>query len=151
MSYISKLKLLKGYSALSIIDKILSKIAFNIKVEFESLKYLFISTSLTDEQFVNSIDPRYKNTDDFIRQVKTRKQPIFFFQPSDKDKIVDMVKYYYPESVKQIIADADRICNHIFNLLGSGDLYLGKNINWHADFKTGFTWKPKYYKKIKFT
>ena len=44
---------------------------------------------------------------------------------------------------------ANKICNHIFNLLGSGDVSLGKDIKWNEDFKTGFIWKNEFYKKIK--
>ncbi|WP_033542290.1 alginate lyase family protein [Planococcus sp. CAU13] len=51
--------------------------------------------------------------------------------------------------VKETIESADKVCDHIFNLLGSGDVQLGRNINWNQDFKTGFIWKNKYYNKIK--
>jgi len=50
---------------------------------------------------------------------------------------------------EQIIKQANKICNHIFNLLGSGDINLGKDIKWNEDFKTGFIWGNKFYKKIK--
>lgn len=50
---------------------------------------------------------------------------------------------------KDKINEADKICNHIFNLLGSGDTQLGKEIKWNQDFKTGFYWENKYYYKIK--
>jgi len=50
---------------------------------------------------------------------------------------------------EQIIEQADKICNHIFNLLGSGDVNLGKDIKWNEDFKTGFIWENKFYKNIK--
>ena len=53
------------------------------------------------------------------------------------------------EKEKQIIKQADKICSHIFNLLGSGDINLGKDIKWNEDFKTGFIWENKFYKNIK--
>ena len=53
------------------------------------------------------------------------------------------------EKEEQIIKQANKICNHIFNLLGSGDINLGKDIKWNEDFKTGFIWENKFYKKIK--
>ncbi|MDR3610690.1 MAG: alginate lyase family protein [Ignavibacteriaceae bacterium] len=46
-----------------------------------------------------------------------------------------------------ILAEAVRIKQGVFNLLGSGDIIL-KNIDWHKDFKTGFRWNPgTFYKK----
>ncbi len=64
-------------------------------------------------------------------------------------------KEYYIQELKksgkeeQIIKQANKIYNHIFNLLGSGDINLGKDIKWNEDFKTGFIWENKFYKKIK--
>jgi hypothetical protein len=64
-------------------------------------------------------------------------------------------KVHYIQELKksgkeeQIIKQANKIYNHIFNLLGSGDINLGKDIKWNEDFKTGFIWKNKFYKKIK--
>ncbi|PKM48965.1 MAG: hypothetical protein CVV02_18130 [Firmicutes bacterium HGW-Firmicutes-7] len=64
-------------------------------------------------------------------------------------------KEHYIQKIKklgkeeQIIKQANKICNHIFNLLGSGDINLGKDIKWNEDFKTGFIWENKFYKNIK--
>ncbi len=49
---------------------------------------------------------------------------------------------------REIVKDADKICAHIFNLLGSGDRYLGDKIKWNEDFKTSFAWENKYFKDI---
>jgi len=58
---------------------------------------------------------------------------------------VELLRKEYPASIEQSINDADEICNHVFDLLGSGKTELGKEINWHLDFKTGFRWNPKDY------
>jgi len=64
-------------------------------------------------------------------------------------------KEYFIQELKksgkeeQIINQANKICNHIFNLLGSGDINLGKEIKWSEDFKSGFIWGNKFYKNIK--
>ena len=72
----------------------------------------------------------------------------FLFDINDKNE-------YYIQKLKklgkeeQIIKQANKIYNHIFNLLGSGDINLGKEIKWNEDFKTGFIWENKFYKNIK--
>ena len=71
----------------------------------------------------------------------------FFFNTTDKQLLVEKIKQLNIE--KQIINDADKICSHIFNLLGSGDIYLGKQLPWNMDFKTNFVWENKFYKDIK--
>jgi len=48
-----------------------------------------------------------------------------------------------------IIISADKTCNHVFNLLGSDDRYLGGKLPWNKDFKTEFKWDNKFYKSIK--
>ena len=50
-----------------------------------------------------------------------------------------------------IVKEADEICLHNFDLLGSGTMNLGKKINWHCDFKSGHCWNPKtFYLDIKY-
>jgi len=90
--------------------------------------------TLSDKQFFKAIN--HKNLEEL---------PPFFFDPDDREKIVETIKKEYPASIKQTINDADEICNHIFDLLGSGKTELGKEIDWHLDFKSGFRWNPKEY------
>ena len=69
----------------------------------------------------------------------------FFFRPNKKNKIVETIKKEYFKSLDQTIKDANGICEHIFDLLGSDKQELGKEICWHLDFKSGFRWNPKKY------
>ncbi|MEK4176623.1 alginate lyase family protein [Aeribacillus sp. FSL K6-1305] len=71
----------------------------------------------------------------------------FFFSTTDKQLLIEKIKQLNIEM--QIINDADKICSHIFNLLGSGDIYLGEQLPWNTDFKTNFVWENKFYKDIK--
>jgi hypothetical protein len=78
---------------------------------------------------------------DFIPKCK------FLFDDAQKNNCID-------ELIKQnkhdeIIKDANKICSHVFNLLGSGDKYLGESLPWNKDFKTGFVWKNKFHKNIR--
>ncbi|HBY58143.1 MAG TPA: hypothetical protein DEG96_09885 [Candidatus Atribacteria bacterium] len=99
----------------------------------------------------------------FIRAKKITKNPIDIdsnifenFEPNINSLLnINNKREHYIQELKnsgkegQIIKQADRICNHIFNLLGSGDINLGKDIQWNEDFKTGFIWENKFYKNIK--
>jgi len=55
---------------------------------------------------------------------------VFLFNINNK-------KEHYIQELKksgkevQIIKQANKICNHIFDLLGSGDIDLGKDIKWN--------------------
>jgi len=101
------------------------------------IKYYPIN--LSDKDFLNATG--YKT----IEEVLNRNPPHFFFNPRDKDKIVEAIKKEYSDSIKEMIMDADEVCNHIFDLLGSGKTELGEEIDWHLDFKSGFRWNPKTY------
>ena len=76
------------------------------------------------------------------------------------DNLNDIPKDYhnlFPENVQGKIDQADLICGHIFDLLGSGPKKLspeGKGyqpINWHSDFKRDYRWNPKtLYRDIRY-
>ena len=97
-----------------------------------------------------------------IRKLKLRYQPIstsdcYFrnFTPQcnfiyDIDKKEEYISKFKSISCKkEIIISANKICMHKFNLLGSCDKYLGKNLPWLEDFKSGYKWNNKFYKDIK--
>jgi len=94
----------------------------------------FFPVRISDEQFFRAINN--KNLDELSP---------FFFNHKDKDKIVETIKKEYPKSIEQTINDADEICKHIFDLLGSGKTELGKEIDWLLDFKSGYRWNQKEY------
>ena len=94
---------------------------------------------LSDKYFLNATG--YKTIEDFLN----RNLPIFFFNSDDRDRIVETIRKEYPKSISETLNGADEICDHIFDLLGSGKTELGKEIDWHLDFKSGFRWDPKTY------
>lgn len=69
----------------------------------------------------------------------------FFFTLENKDDYIKYLKQF--ELSEEIIVQANEICSHYFNLLGSGRTYLGEKINWHKDFKSGFVWEKHYFYK----
>lgn len=63
----------------------------------------------------------------------------------------------FSHNVAKKIKEADLICAHCFDLLGSGPTKLSKEgegyhpIDWHSDFKGGYRWDPQsFYKRIKY-
>lgn len=64
----------------------------------------------------------------------------------------ELIRSFYNNNSKlkdEIINQADKILEHKFNLLGSGESNLGKSINWNQDFKSNFIWNNDFYTKIK--
>lgn len=73
------------------------------------------------------------------------------------DNLGNQYQQFLPDSVQEKISQADSICNHIFDLLGSGPIKLSTHgdsyqpIDWHSDFKSGYTWDRKtFFRNIKY-
>jgi len=44
--------------------------------------------------------------------------------------------------------EADDVLAHRFDLLGSGPVSLGEDIDWHRDFKSGYRWPRDFYQDV---
>jgi hypothetical protein len=76
-------------------------------------------------------------------------QARFFFGPDHADEYREVIEARFSDSGREAIRRAERALAHTFDLLGSGEICLGKTINWHADFKSGRVWPRKAYGKIR--
>lgn len=131
-----------------IIKQIFYIIPQYLAVKTEKLKLSFSPPRISNHHLLNATGKRFKTIDKFLDRMEKRVSPIFFIYPSQKEKLVEIANREFPQQINKTIVEADKVCSHIFNLLGSGDVFLGRNINWHTDFKSGHRWEQKYYKEI---
>jgi hypothetical protein len=83
---------------------------------------------------------------DIAGRIRERHRPHFFsLDPAQ----VDLIRRFFPEESERIVAAAERILTHEFDLLGSGPIRLGNPIDWHTDFKTGHTWPLEHHARLK--
>jgi hypothetical protein len=54
------------------------------------------------------------------------------------------VDHKYVSHISDVITKAEQALDHQANLLGSGVVDLGENIQWNKDYKTGFAWHNQY-------
>lgn len=120
----------KGMPLNQVIKKVTRKFYSIMYHELRSIKVSKKSIKMEDKDFYN-----------------WHSELNFFFDHKNKTRFVEFLENVNEAGV--IIERADKVSNHIFDLLGSGDVNLGKNIIWNQDFKSGFTWENKYYKKIR--
>ncbi len=59
--------------------------------------------------------------------------PQFFFPPAEIARLCSLLLQRCPKQVNEIVARADRICEHRFDLLGYKDVDYGEQIDWQAD------------------
>jgi hypothetical protein len=81
---------------------------------------------------------------------------LLYVNKEDPKKIADLFPVLFPSLLKQKIAKANTICDHIFDLLGSGLKRVEKqandhcSIDWHLDFKSGYHWDSRiFYRRIR--
>lgn len=75
----------------------------------------------------------------------------FFLHAADRDTWATAFTARYPEASNTIVAAAERVLRHEFDLLGSGSCALGDELPWHKDFKTGREWPLQYSPDIEFS
>ena len=68
----------------------------------------------------------------------------FFLQPPDQAAWRRQFVDDYPDETAAIVARAEAVLRHEFDLLGSGPCALGDRIPWHQDFKSRRVWPLQY-------
>jgi Heparinase II/III-like protein/Heparinase II/III N-terminus len=58
-------------------------------------------------------------------------------------------KSHFDKKIHTVIEDANRVCRHEFELLGSGLLNLGNPIDWHMDPVSGYCWPKKLFSEVR--
>lgn len=64
------------------------------------------------------------------RELATRR---FFFTGVELPVLAEVLQLRFPEAAREIVAQADRVRAHRFDLLGYKNLDLGRQIDWHLD------------------
>lgn len=121
---------IKEMSPRLILKKILIKFSKKIYYSYRKIK-IYCNPNLLKTCFFYNFNPSCS----------------FLYEAAQKEQYVSKLNELSREDL--IIIEANKICSHVFNLLGSKDKYLGENLPWNEDFKTGFKWKNKFYKDIK--
>jgi len=81
----------------------------------------------------------------------TPKITFFCFNDIEKkrDEFLSILRNCSKVSAEKCISDAEEIMKHRFDLLGSGFVNLGEDIDWSKDFKSGVRWENIYFGDLK--
>lgn len=142
-----------------LLKKVLIKPIAFIFYKTQGLKVKFSHFEISDMKFLENL-AEIDSLPEVIENIRGER-PSFFIDISLRKDVITRIKEVFPELQKQIVSDADKICLHVFDILGSGDSNLSEFIEthggrencsylpWHFDFKTGYRWHPgKFYKDI---
>ncbi len=79
---------------------------------------------------------------DSCRQIWAALDPQgFLLNSAHRRSVAALLRQSHPGLVESLRSEADRILRHEFDLLGSGPVVLGSEIDWHLDFKSGRRWE----------
>jgi len=79
-------------------------------------------TEMTDTEFLKKVwnsKYQFKNLAELQKYFRERKEPKFFIDSLKREDIVPLIYEHFPDASDKIIVEADKICEHIFDLLGS--------------------------------
>jgi len=81
-------------------------------------------------------------------QIRMRQIPRFYGLLPEQ---AALLAKFFPDAYYITIEQADRIRGHRFDVLGSGECELGKEIDWHTDFKNKHTWQVEHFNRLELT
>ena len=100
------------------------KIQSRVKQDIEQLQARLLGTGISDAEFMRALDQRFPTAQAFLEHMKTRQEPCFFLNLERRRKFLFSIREYFPETESLTIAAADKVCKHLFDLLGSGPTRL---------------------------
>ena len=150
----------KKLTLCQIIKKIKEKILNFINYKIEKIIYKLSPLYISDGDLLQA-SIEFSTLDEMISFIRGDR-PSFLIDPYIKEELCSLIQRQFPQVKKEILEEAEKICLHVFDLLGSGpvnlDEFIEKNggkracgyLPWHFDFKVGHRFNPKkYYKEIK--
>jgi hypothetical protein len=117
---------------------------------FRKISARLRDTTVSDVDFSKALLPEYSRNEDFLESLKEQRARFFFIQPAKREDVLGTLLEICVDAKSNIVNAADRVCEHYFDLLGSGPTKVAWPIDWHADFKSGYRWDPgQYYADIR--
>jgi hypothetical protein len=80
-----------------------------------------------------------------IKRIKQGPYAVFFIDDQKKEWITRQFRNLCPGEEENVMRAANLVCQHVFDLLGSGPCALGQEIDWQLDFKSGHRWNEKAF------
>ncbi len=74
----------------------------------------------------------------------------FFFASAEVPSLCAVLKQVFPKEADDIVSEAEKICQHRFDLLGYENLAYGSEIDWHLDVVHGKRGPRKPWFRVKY-
>lgn len=129
-------------------DLIVRKLVYRIVRAIRRVRAELFGTTISDAAYRRALVSSAA-AENFFEAAQSDQGIKFFLDPGRKEDWINRFREDFPSVIGTTIEAADKSCEHEFDLMGSGPVRLGDPINWHLDFRSGFTFKKRdYYTEI---
>lgn len=118
-----------------LLDKAWKKMLGKTRDMYRRQRAAWFGTQISDNQVRDAL----------VDGVESLAAPYSLVDRMKNKSIIELIRQNYPRVESLTISLADKICEHRFDLLGSGDVHLGDTIDWQLDFKSGYRWSEKTF------
>lgn len=142
------------------LKKTVLKLLGAAKKKVEKVSARLSPAGISNAELLESLEG-FTHVEEALRALRTERPP-FLIQPMEAEKLASYIQAKLPHYEKEISREADRVCRHEMDLLGSGpvdldDFTLSRGgeeacgyLPWHFDFKAGYKWNAKkFYNEIR--
>jgi uncharacterized heparinase superfamily protein len=101
--------------------------------------------TISDKDFLDSLTECFSDSNRAVSMIISRgEEHLHLFGDCEGFK-AQILRKYCPDQEKLVISRANQICNHEFDLLGSGPFCFNEKIDWHLDFISGYSFPKIFY------
>jgi hypothetical protein len=122
-----------------------AKIGRAVRLRWRKGRDCLLGTKISDGQLRSALRSDLGGEAGLLEFLRSGNAPTFFVTPGNADTIVCGLERHCPDAMVLSVSAADRVCAHVFDLLGSGPVALGETIDWHVDFKSRHRYDRRTY------
>lgn len=127
------------------VSKTLRRVARRIERMGNKFRYRLLGAKITDGAFLQALNDNFPTAEQFARHITCVGKSPLLVDIASRNELLERLLQVSPAAKLVVVSTADEICDHVFDLLGSGSVPLGDSIDWHLDFKSGYRFDPREY------
>ena len=143
MTKITKFKRLQRLRAMSATE-IGYRLHASLRMEFDRVRFHLNSFGAAEERLQQASMNKTLPVKSYLEEFPARR----FCLPAGadgRDRLRRLIEQHFPEWKLNAIAEANHLCEHQVELLGYGEVSLGREIDWHRDPVTGKNWPLRFW------
>lgn len=139
------IQLIRSLPPREVLRKVKAKFGQTITSQWRAAQAQLFGTHISDAQLRAALIPSLQDSQALLSFLCAGERPCFFIDARQREAVLAAFRHHCPMADTLTLVAANRACDHIFDLLGSGPTRLGDRIDWHKDFKTGHHYNPRQY------